>query len=677
MSERKPLVPADLYRLAVPADPQYGLDGRVFYPLATYHDEGDETRTAIWSVRAGSPAAPFTTGPRDRMPRVSPDGTQLAFVGERGEGKRVYVMPTWGGEARSVTPAYDAIASLSWRPDGAALAFTAVTPLDPATARISLDVPSGARHIRGLPFKSDDEGLLDGRRKHLFIHELDSGEGPRRITFGDFDVHAPAWSPDGVRLAFSAQIDIPETALFEDLYLVDAAGGALEKLTASRGPSTWPAFSHDGREIAFLGHERGDDGGFRYSLELLVIAAEGGASRSLSGPLDRPAADYVLNDVLGGGGRQAPIWSADDREISVLLASEGACSIASFARDGVQHHIVAGGKRNIFAFCAAAGGSMTFAFSTPLRPSELGTIDRFGREATLTDSNPWLSERALRSPRRLRPRAKDGTPLDLFILDPDETKAAPYVLQVHGGPHFAYGFAFFFEFQMLASHGIGVGYGNPRGSQTYGQAYSDASVGDWGGIDASDVLDLCDALVANAPVDAARLGLAGGSYGGFMTTWLLGRSRRFACGVSMRAVNDFVSEVGASDFGWFLEGEVDAPWVDGGRKLFENSPMRNAAAIEVPLLIEHSERDYRCPIDQGDQLFTLLRRLGRAQVEFVRFSGDGHGLARTGRPRNRLLRLRAIAHWLIRHLRPAGVEPMPDSAGALFAPLQTEASPQD
>jgi dipeptidyl aminopeptidase/acylaminoacyl peptidase len=672
VSERKPLVPGDLYRLAVPSDPQGTPDGRVFYVLATNDEALDRTRTAIWSVRAGAEAAPFTTGPSDRMPRVSPDGTRLAFVAERGEGKRIYVMPTSGGEARAATPSYDAIAALAWRSDGQAFAFAATAPLDPATARIALDVPSGARHIRALPFKSDDEGLLDGRRKHLFVSELASQGEPRRITGGDFDVHGPAWSPDGTRIVFSAQIDAPEDALYEDLYVVAVHDGTMRKLTESKGPSTWPAFSHDGAQIAFLGHERGDDAGFRYALELYVVSAEGGAARSLSGVLDRPAADYVLNDILGGGGRQAPVWSADDAEIRVLLASEAACGIAAFRRDGSAARTVTAGERNILAFSEAGDGALAFAYSTPVVPGELATLDRFGIEATLTDCNPWLAERALRTPRRLRPRAKDGTTLDLFVLDPVETAAAPYVLEVHGGPHFAYGFAFFFEFQMLVSHGIGVAYGNPRGSQTYGLAYSEANVGDWGGIDASDVLDLCDAFVANGPVDPSRIGLVGGSYGGFMTTWLLARTSRFACGISMRAVNDFVSEVGASDFGWFLEREVAAPWVDGGKKLFESSPMRDAAAIEAPLLVEHSERDYRCPIDQGEQLFTLLRRLGRRNVEFVRFAGDGHGLARSGKPRNRVLRLRAIAHWLIRHLRPAGIEPVADKAGALFAPLPTE-----
>jgi dipeptidyl aminopeptidase/acylaminoacyl peptidase len=228
-----------------------------------------------------------------------------------------------------------------------------------------------------------------------------------------------------------------------------------------------------------------------------------------------------------------------------------------------------------------------------------------------------------------------------------------------------------FEFQILASHGIGVAYGNPRGSQSYGLDVADGTRGDWGGGDAGDVLTFLDAAQEAGSWDSARIGIAGGSYGGFMTTWQLSHSKRFAAGVSMRAVNDFVSEVGASDCGWFLEDELALEW-DGGRELFERSPMRHAHHIEAPLLILHSERDYRCPIDQGEQLFTLLRRLGRKNVEFVRFTGDGHNLSRAGKPRNRMLRLRAIAHWFIRHLRPEGIASVADEAGWAIGPLSTE-----
>jgi acylaminoacyl-peptidase len=158
-----------------------------------------------------------------------------------------------------------------------------------------------------------------------------------------------------------------------------------------------------------------------------------------------------------------------------------------------------------------------------------------------------------------------------------------------------------------------------------------------------------------------------------MATWLMGHSDRFAAGVSMRAVNDFISEIGASDLGWFLERELETRYADdAGRKLFENSPMRAAQSIVAPLLVEHSERDYRCPIDQGEQLFTILRRLGRTDAEFVRFTDTGHEMSRSGKPRSRILRLRAIAHWFIRHLKPAGIEAIPADAGSLFAPLPGE-----
>jgi dipeptidyl aminopeptidase/acylaminoacyl peptidase len=493
------------------------------------------------------------------------------------------------------------------------------------------------------------------------------------LTFGDFDALHPAWSPDGTWLAFDAQIGVPEASFVSDIFTIPRDGGEPRRVTGGTGPMTHPAISHDGREIAFLGHEHGDDVGGRYNHELFVAPVEGGPLRSLTAALDRPVIDYVISDIRGTGGQQAPSWGAGDRDLYLPLCSDGACAIAAFARDGSGHRIVAAGERDIFAFARGADGSFAFVFTAPLVPSEIAYLDAYGNEEVLTSCNPWLGDRAVRAPRRFRPAAADGCELDLFVLEPDGAGPAPYVLQVHGGPHTAYGFAFHFEFQMLASHGIGVAYGNPRGSQSFGHAYADAIVGDWGGLDAADVLALLDAAEGAVAIDRARIGLAGGSYGGFMTTWLLGHSERFAAGVSMRAVNDLVSEVGAADLGWFLEREVDAPWsADAGRKLFERSPMRAANAIAAPLLIEHSERDYRCPIDQGEQLFTLLRRLGRAPVEFVRFTEDGHNLSRTGKPRNRVLRLRAIAHWLIRYLRPAGVVPVPDAAGALFAPLSSE-----
>jgi dipeptidyl aminopeptidase/acylaminoacyl peptidase len=666
---RRSLVPADLYRFLLPSDPVLAADGRVFYVLAAADEPADESRTSIWvaSVDGSSPPRAFTSGIRDRMPRPSPDGATLAFIGDRGAGKRVYAMATDGGEARALTPAYDTIAGLAWSHDGTRLAFVATTALDAPTAVIALDERTGARHIRALPFKSDDDGLLDGRRRHLHTVPASGGE-PLRVTHGDFDVNSPAWSPDGREIAFTAKRNRPETWFCDDLFVVASEGGAPRKLTASLGPALVPAWSHDGTHIAYFGHEHGDDLGGLENLELLVIPRAGGAARSLSFAYDRPVSNFILSDTRAGG-TPAPAWSANDEEVYAPVTSEGACGIVAFARDGTRSRSVVGGERDVFAMCVGAGDAIAFGVSSPAIPAEIAYVDARGVERTLTACNPWLAECVVRVPRRVRPTAADGTVLDLWLLDSDESARGPWVLQVHGGPHASYGWSFMFEFQTIAAQGIGVAYGNPRGGQGYGAAYASAIVGDWGGIDAADVLCLADAAVAHASIDESRFALAGGSYGGFMTTWLLGHTKRFAAGISMRAVNDFVSEVGATDVGWFLERELAAPWTDGGRRLFDASPMRSAHEIDVPLLVEHSERDYRCAIDQGEQLFTLLRRLGHENVEFVRFAGDGHGLSRTGKPRNRLLRLRAILHWLIRHLRPAGIEPVGDYAGALFAPV--------
>jgi len=671
---KRALVPSDLYRLAIPHDPRGAGDGRIFFVLDTPDEAADETSSSIHSVRDGRPPIAFTSGKKDRMPRPAADGSRLAFVADRGDGKRVYVAPLDGGEAQAASDAYDAITALEWSPQSDVLAFVATAAHDAGSARIAHDEKSGARHITGLPFKSDDDGLLDGRRKHLFVLTLGDG-GTEQITSGDFDVNAPAWSPDGMQLALSAQIDAPEGAFFSDIYVVTRSDRTRVKLTHSRGPAGHPAFSHSGRTIAYIGHERGDDAGGRFNTELFVIPSEGGEPRSLSASVDRSVSNFVICDTRGVGGEQAPFWSADDAELFVPLSNEGTCGIAAFRADGVGHRTVLEGERDIYAFSRSDDGAFAFVYATPTVPSEIASCDAAGNERRLTDANPWLAERAIRAPRRMRPSANDGTPLDLWVLEPDPSCDGdpPLVLQVHGGPHAAYGYAFMFEFQMLAGLGIGVAYGNPRGSQTYGHAYADAITGDWGGIDVADVLSLLDGALTKGRYDRSRIGIAGGSYGGFMTTWLLGHSDRFAAGISMRAVNDLVSEVGATDLGWFLEREVAAPWDDGGAKLFANSPMRSAHRIGAPLLVLHSERDYRCAIDQGEQLFTLLRRLERTQTEFVRFTGDGHNLSRTGKPRNRVLRLRAIAHWLIRHLRPEGIAPTPEGAGALFAPLTGEA----
>jgi len=670
-----PLVPSDLLHVVLVSDPQIAPDGSaIFYRRSTFDAASDELRAAIHRVRPDGEDRPFTRGTNDRLPRVAPDGSALAYVADRDEEAHLHVLRLDGGEAIPLGAGYPKIVALAWSPDARRIAFVATAEHDPATALGWHDPKTGAHHFRGLPFKSDADGLLDGTRKHLFVVDL-TGGAVRQITHGDFDVAAPSWSPDGSRIAFAARIDLPEVVTgLSDIYVVDVASGERTRLTHGTGPMSLPAFSHDGHEIAFIGHEHGDSSGGQYDLEVLVVPAVGGALRSLSAQLGRTVGDQLAGDLRSS--MQAPLaWTAGDREVLALVCDEGATSLRSFARQGGAVRVVAGGDRQVYAFSLAPTGAVALAFSTPTVPNEIAFVERYGGERVLTDANPWLVDRTVLAPKRFRPRAADGTLLDGWLIVPNRAGegAIPLVLEVHGGPHGAYGSTFFLEFQLLAAQGMAVVYGNPRGSQSYGHAYADAISGDWGGIDASDVLRILDGALDLGRFDETRIGVAGGSYGGFMTTWLLGHSDRFAAGVSMRAVNDFVSEVGASDLGWFLERELRVTWAaDAGRALFEGSPIRAASSMQAPLLVEHSERDYRCPIDQGEQLFTILRRLGRGETEFVRFAQTGHELSRGGKPRSRILRLRAIVQWFIRHLHPAGIPAAPREAGALLRPVPGE-----
>ncbi|HTW85814.1 MAG TPA: S9 family peptidase [Candidatus Sulfotelmatobacter sp.] len=670
-----PLVPSDLLRVVLVSDPQITPAGdAVFYRRTTFDASADELRGAIHRVDRDGSDRPFTRGTNDRLPRVAPDGSALAYVGDRGDEQQIFVLRFDGGEAIPVGATHAKIAALAWSPDARRLAFVATAELDPATALGYHDERTGARHFRALPFKSDADGLLDGRRKHLFVVDVAGGDA-RQITHGDFDAGAPSWSPDGTRIAFAARIDLPETVTaLADVYVVDVEKGTRTQITRGAGPAALPVFSHDGREIAFIGHEHGDSGGGQYDFELLVVPAAGGTLRSLSATLGRTIGDQLAGD-LRTSLPAAPVWSPDDGEILAHVCDEGATSVRAFARHGSGVRTLAGGERHVFAYTLAANGAAAIAFSTPTVPNEIALLEPYGAERVLTASNPWLAEKTVLAPRRFRPRAADGAVLDGWLLVPERARETrvPLVLEIHGGPHGAYGATFFLEFQVLAAQGMAVAYGNPRGSQSYGTAYADAILGDWGGIDAADVLSILDGALALGTFDEQRLGVAGGSYGGFMTTWLVGHSDRFAAGVSMRAVNDFLSEIGASDIGWFLERELATAWVDdAGRALFEGSPIRAAGSMRAPLLIEHSERDYRCPVDQGEQLFTLLRRLGRGETEFVRFAQTGHELSRGGKPRSRVLRLRAIVQWFVRHLRPAGIDAAPREAGALFRPVPGE-----
>jgi len=658
--------PSDLERIVQASDPQMTPDGaRTIVCLATFDRERDAIVRTLWEFDAASARA-LTVGPDDRAPAISPDGRTLAFVAGPAPARIALLQLDAPQGMRVLGDASAEIADLAWSPDGARLAFTALVEPDPSTAMIYRDPASGALHIRDGAYKDDGRGTLDGRTRALLTLDVATGT-TQRLVDGPGDIASPAWSPDGTSIAFARRAAGRSARMRGTIGVVDVASGRVRALTAGDGPAYAPAFAPDGRTIAYAGHRHGDDN--RFGVETFVVPAAGGEPRSLTRALDRPVGNVLVGDLRSGATPRVH-WIAGGREVAMLVTDGGACGVVAIDVVAGTVRTLAGGERDIAGFAPAANGALAITYATPLEPSTIACVDPDGGERVLAALNPWLAEVALIAPERIAV-ASDGAMVEGWLLAPAPAGAnAPLALAVHPGPHAAYGWTFVLEYQILAGCGVGVLFGNPRGSLGYGEAFALGSTGDWGGGDARDLLALLDAAIARGGTDPQRIACIGQSYGGFMVTWLLGHTTRFATGISMDAVNDCASLYGASDVGWSMETELASDVAaDAGAALFERSALRAARAIVAPLLIVHGERDQRCPINQAEQLYTALRFGTDVEVEFVRFPGGTHELSRSGNPRERVLRLRAIANWLVRHLldpaRPAG-------AGSLFQPIAGE-----
>lgn len=584
---------------------------------------------------------------RDTAPRFSPSGTELAFlrVSEEGGKPQLYVIPLAGGEARRLTNEKAGVREFAWHPDGERLAYLSLGEyVDRVKER------GEALRITRARWRQEGVGLRPGAKPALYLVNAKSGESRKLVELRE-KATAPAFSPCGERLFLTSES--PEDPASEprgDLLMVKLESGEVTPLLTRLLGLAESVPSPSGRLVAYSASKDQNDfvsGPGLYVMELSDDGSPAGEPRLISGELD-------VKHSAGGDSRYGaypgvPAWVGEDALLAISNV-EGRARLMRFALDGSMGAAQPAGERVVTDFCAAQdGGMVVFLAESPTEPGELFAVTG-GVENRLSAENDAWRAALLLHPISGPFKAGEGG-ANYWVMEPvlpREDRAA--VVQVHGGPHTNYGYGFYFEFQLLAANGFAVIFGNPRGSSSYGYTFATAMLGAYGSVDADDIMAFTEEGLRRLSREGAPVHLTGGSYGGFMTNWLVGRTDRFRSAVTQRSISNWTSMYGTSDIGpWFTERQLNGvPWGDA-EALWRQSPIRLAENVRTPLLIIHSEEDYRCPIEQAEQFYAVLKRLGNAPTEFLRVPGEGHELSRSGRPDRRLARLDAILDWFARH----------------------------
>ncbi len=651
----------DLLQLKYANDPQLSPDGKqVIFVLADTNVEKQEVRSHLWLLEVATGAArQFTFGAgKESNPRWSPDGSQVAFVSTREDDKpAIFLIPTSGGEAKRLSDQRIAEpGELDWSPDGRTLTFSA----KPGKEKTNAKGKNGDekeekpyREVTRLIWKMDGQGWWDGKWRHIWTLDLDGQL--KQITSGAFDHQSPRYAPDGTQILFIAnRTPAADKEPFSNLWIVDAKGGQPQLLTHDQCAIAAAIWSPNGTNIAYVGQEIERGLNSNFEIRLLDVASK--SDISLTRSFDHSIGDYVLTDARGHSETAWPFWPADSKIVYFLAADHGYTNVytvdvtTSSIQPLIQQH-------HIFALHMNQAGEMLVGIDTPISPGDLFTAGRDGTLHQLTHCNDtFLAEKTLTEPERFRVQGENGDEIEAWLLKPPgfkPQKKYPLIVEIHGGPHAAYGYGWFHEFHYLAGAGYLVLFTNPHGSQGYGEAFNDSIRYNWGEPVQHDIEIALDDVISQGFVDSARLGVTGGSYGGYMTNWIVGHSDRFTAAVAQRSCSNYINLYGNDDVGHFF-GMEDAPGTPWEKPdwYIKSSPLFYAPNIHTPLLLVHSEDDLRCTLDQAEQLYRALRMLDR-EVGLVIFKESSHGLSRTGKPKPRLERLRRILNWFQQYM-PAG-----------------------
>ena len=655
------VVPEDLFHLALVDDAQISSDGKqVAFVVKRADGARDRYTTTIYVTPSdgSSPARQVTRGPGDSQPNWSPDGKTLAFVSTRDQKQQIYLLDlARGGEARQVTRAKNGAREPRWSHDGRRILYLGVERDEPVKTRVDWHAAgtatpeklakSDVRTIDRLRFETNGLGYTYDRRVHLWVMNAD-GSQHKQLTYGRYAQTNPRWSPDDATIAYNAYEAPPPRTFRQDLYTIPSGGGTPTKLPLSHLRQQLVGWSADGKRLWFVTASVRDGAALP---GLAGANVDGSDERQLVAENEVTFGDRLLAD-LKEGGEGCIVPSGDGKWILADASVPGATALLRIdASTGVTATLV-GGPREISACSLSADGpKIAYVAGDGTHPDEVFAYDvTAGASLKISGLNDaWVASHALAPLERHTAKNSKGQDVEYWVMRPPdavEGRRYPLLIDIHGGPQTEFGNAFFHELQVWVARGYVVAFGNPRGSVGYGYAWTRELEGNWGDPMFDDVSAITDDAVKRPDVDATRVGVSGGSYGGYATLWIVGHTTRFKAAIAERVVSDLFSEQLGSDFagsqpGIYSWGE---PWTNP-MVYWKQSPIAYVRNVRTPLLILHSDNDTRTPVDQTYEEYSALKILERP-VWLIEVPRDNHDLSRVGEPIHRVERLHILIDWL-------------------------------
>lgn len=650
LPDNRRLKSIDIFQLEYADDVQISPDGnRIVYVRVSHDIMTDRARRNLWIIGAdGRDNRPLRSETRSfSSPRWSPDGTRIAYVSAAEGSPQLYVRWMDTGQTALLTNLVKAPGAIAWSPDGQSIAFTQLVPADKAPLAAPPPKPEGAtwappvKVIDSVVYRVDGAGYLESGFQHVFVVSAEGGTA-RQLTQGDFNHDGPlSFTPDGKKIVFSANRgdDWERDPQNSEVFAVDIETQELTQLTSRQGPDNEPVVSPDGRRIAWVGY---DDRYQGYQVtHLYVMDIDGKNARAVTAGFDRDIAD--------------PRWAADSRGIYATYDDRGVRKLALISLDGKMKTLAEnlggvdlGRPYTSGGFSVARNGRAAFPHNTPSRPADVAVAAGSGGARVLTRLNDdLLGNRTLGAVREFTWKSsKDQREIQGWVITPpdfDPAKKYPLVLEIHGGPFAAYGPNYTTELQLFAAAGYIVLYANPRGSTSYGEEFGNLIHHAYPGDDYDDLMSGVDALIAEGNLDAENLFVTGGSGGGVLTAWIVGKTDRFRAAVVAKPVINWASFVLTSDFSnFFYRYWFGAqPW-EQPEQYWKRSPLSLVGNVKTPTMLLTGEADFRTPIAESEQYYQALK-LRNVDTVMVRIPEASHGM--TGRPSNLVAKVDNILAW--------------------------------